>query len=584
MKTEQDSDRRPGRQERLRDAIAGLELVFLVLAVLTALCGGMVYRYFEYQVLMVAPTTWLLILAGLWLVRAVVLVEDRAALRRQVRVVGVVVLVAVLVHGADAVYVRLRQGEPQVDWAGQVPRETFEPAGRELHYPGANLILISIDTLRADHLGCYGYREDTSPVMDGFAREAVRFARAHAHVGVTLPSHATMFTSLYPGTHKAEVARSLPLAPEVTTLAEVLRDRGYRTAAVVDDAQLDKVWQIDQGFQTYDVAPVEGFRTILPVTLKRLEELKGDKFFFFVHTYDVHTPYRPTDEDLQDLYANYQGSFKTPVTDSLAKAIAGQYVPCDLNDIRYVEAAYDGGIRWTDAQVGILLQRIEELGLDDDTIVIITSDHGEGFNEHARVACHGYHLWEELLHVPLLVRFPDGALAGSVFDHDVSLADLMPSLLYTLTLPYDGRMQGTNVFPQLEGSEALRDLPVFAENQCFDDRHRDQRTYQRGRYKMVQEYRTWQDRLSALVGRSKVLYTLRGRGLYDLYHDYDETRNLLTIDYRALGAVPVAQWLEDRLCELIRRGEGFELPTPEPVELTREERDRLRAMGYIQAV
>jgi len=471
-----------------------------------------------------------------------------------------------------------------VDWVGQVPREPFEPAGRALRYPGANLILISIDTLRADHLGCYGYREDTSPNIDRFAAESVRFARAHSHVGVTLPSHASMFTSLYPGTHKAEVARSLPLSLDVTTLAEVLRDRGYRTGAVVDDAQLDTVWQLDQGFQTYDVAPVEGFRTILPVALKSLEELKDDKFFFFIHTYDVHTPYRPTDEDMKDLFANYQGAFKTPITDSLAKAIAGQYVPADLNDIRYVEAAYDGGIRWTDAQIGLLLRRIEELGLDDNTIVIITSDHGEGFNEHSRVACHGYHLWEELLHVPLLVRFPDGALTGSVFDYNVSLVDLMPSLLYTLMLPYDGPMQGSNLFPQLEGRAELGDLPVFAENQCFDDAYRDQRTYQRGRYKVVQECRSWRDRLSAFVGRTKALYTLRGKGLYNTYHDYDETRNLLTIDYRALGAAPVAQWLEDRLRELVRQGEALELPTPEPVELTREERDRLRAMGYIQAV
>jgi len=575
---------RPDRRARAREVVAGLELVFLTLALLTALCGGMVYRYFEYQVLLLTPTAWLLVLVGLWLVRVVVLVDDRATFRRRVRVVGAVVLVAVLVHLADAVYVLIRQGEPEVDWAGQVPREDFKPAGRKLRYPGDNLILISIDTLRADHLGCYGYREEVSPNVDRFAGDAVRFARAHAHVGVTLPSHASMFTSLYPGTHKAEVARSIPLTPEATTLAEVLRDRGYRTAAVVDDAQLDRVWHVDQGFQTYDVAPVEGFRTILPVTLKRLEELKEDKFFLFVHTYDVHTPYRPDPEDMHDLFANYQGAFRPTVTDSLAKAIAGQYVRCNLNDVRYVETAYDGGILWTDAQVGLLLRRIEELGLAGNTVVIITSDHGEGFNEHGRVACHGYHLWEELLHVPLLVRFPDRALAGSVFDYDVSLVDLMPSLLYTLTLPYDGRMQGTNVLPQLEGREALRDLPVFAENQCFDDLHRDQRTYQRGRYKMVEESRTWRDRLSVFAGRSRVLYTLRGRGLYDLYHDYDETRNLLTIDYRVAQAVPVAQYLEGRLRDLVRQGEGFKLVAPEPVELTREERDRLRAMGYIQAV
>ena len=584
MTQEREPHPQPGRRQRLRELVVGFELAFLGLAALTALCGGMIYRYFEYQVLMLTPTAWLVVLAGLWLVRVVLLAEGRAVLGRRLRAVAAVVLVAVLVHVADALYVHLREGDPQVERAGAAPRLPFRPAAEELRYPGANLILISIDTLRGDHLGCSGYREDTSPHIDRFAGEALRFSRAYAHLGVTLPSHATMFTSLYPGTHKAEVARSIPLAPEVTTLAEVLRDAGYRTAAVVDDAQLDRVWQIDQGFETYDVAPVEGFRTILPVALAHLERLKDEKFFLFLHTYDVHTPYRPTEEDMRDLFAHYQGAFRTPITDSLAKALGAQYVRADPNDVRYVEAAYDGAIRWTDVQIGLLLARIKELGLDGNTIVIITSDHGEGFNEHGRVACHGYHLWKELLHVPLLVRFPDRALAGSVFDYDVGLVDLMPSLLYTLMLAYDGPMQGTNIFPLLEGSQPRVDFPVFAENQCFDDLHRDQRTYQLGRYKFVQEYRTWRDRLSALVGRSKVFYTLRGRGLYHTYHDYDESRNLLTMSDRAPALIEAAQWLEARMYELIRQGQRLELPTPEPVELTREERERLRAMGYIQAV
>ncbi|MCK4298828.1 MAG: sulfatase [Planctomycetes bacterium] len=581
MNAKQGRREEPSRRKRLREVVMGLEIVFLALAVVTALCGGMIYRCFGSRFLMLTPLPWLVALAGLWVVRVGLLAESWAALKRQLRTAGAVVLAVVLVHVADALYVGARQREPQVDWTGEVPRLPFGPAERELRYPGANLILISIDTLRADHLGCYGYREDTSPHIDRFAEGALRFSRARSSVGVTLPSHATMFTSLYPGTHKADVILSIPLAPEVTTLAEVLRDAGYRTAAVVDGGHMERMWKLDQGFETYDVFRWEGFRTILPVALEHLERLKDEKFFFFIHTYDVHTPYRPTDEELGLFYHGYQGGLSTPVDNVVAQALSHQQMPADLNDIRFVEAAYDGAIRWTDAQVGILLGRLEELGLDENTIVIITSDHGEGFAEHQRVACHGHHLWEELLRVPLLVRLPDRALAGSVFDYNVGLVDLMPSLLYSLTLTYDGPMQGANLFPFLDGREGPRDLPTFAENQCFEDRHPDQRAYQRGRYKFVQEYVTWCDRLSALVGRSKVLYGLRGRGLFDTYHDYDETRNLLAIDYRALGAVPVAQWLEDRMYELVRQGKRLELPTPEPVELTPEERERLRAMGYI---
>jgi len=209
--------------------VTGLELLFLGLALLTATCGGMIYRFFEANVLMLTPAGWLLLLVALWAVRAVLLAPNRQALRRQTKALAGVVTAAILVHVADGAYVHLRSRAPEVDWAGPLPRSEFPLATKELTYPGANVILLSIDTLRADHLGCYGYRGDTSPHLDAFAREGVRFARTYAPSSTTLPSHASLLTSLYPGTHKAEVERSIPLAPGVTTLAEVLAGAGYRT-------------------------------------------------------------------------------------------------------------------------------------------------------------------------------------------------------------------------------------------------------------------------------------------------------------------------------------------------------------------
>jgi arylsulfatase A-like enzyme len=541
----------------------------------------MIYRLFEFNVLMLTPAGWLLVLLGLWGVRAVVLAPSRLSLRRQLKALAGVILVAILVHVADGAYLVLRAGKPKADWAGPLPRREFAAPAQGLSYPGANVILLSIDTLRADHLGCYGYREDTSPHIDAFAREGVRFARTYAASNTTLPSHASMMTSLYPGTHKAEVMRFAPVPEEVTTLAEVLHAAGYRTAAVVDDGELDPIWGLNQGFETYAVAPVEGFRTILPLALERLEALKKEKFFLFLHTYDVHTPYRPTPEDLDSFFAHYQGAFAPPIDDDLSRAVSGQYVRTDLNDIRFIEASYDACIRWTDVQVGRLLAHLRELGLDKNTIVIITADHGEGFNEHGKVATHRYDLYDELLRVPLVVRLPDGALGGSVFDYNVSLVDLMPSLLPLLMLPYDGPMQGKNILPLLEGKEPRDDRVIFAESACDADPFRSQRSYQVGRYKFIQKYLTWRERLSAWVGRSTVFYTLAGRQLFDTYPDYDESRNLLTIDYRALGALPVAQWLEDRMQERTEEGRRLRFPVPQPVTLTPEELDRMRGLGYI---
>ncbi len=570
---------------RLHQVVAALELVILGFALLIALCGGVIYRYFELELTLSTPLVCLLVLLGLWLIRALVLIEGQRARRRQLRVVLVVLLGVVVLHAADTIYLHARARQPEVDWTGPGGHADFRPAGRELCYPGDNLIVVSIDTLRADHLGCYGYREDTSPNIDRFADQALRLARAHAAVSLTLPSHATMFTSLYPGTHGAEAEAAIPLAPEVTTLAEVLRDAGYRTAAIVDDGQLEPVYQIDQGFQTYDVVSVEGFRTILPLAFSRLEELKEEKFFLFLHTYDVHTPYRPTEAETELFFPDYKGGLSLPITDVYSKGLHA-YIPAGPNDVRFVEAAYDGAIRWTDGQIGLLIRRLEELDLDRKTIVVITSDHGEGFGEHLWVARHGYHLWEHLLHVPLLVRFPDRALAGSVFDYQVGLVDLMPTLLELLMLPYDGPLQGASLLPTLEGAETPTDRPLLAENVRFTDRHRDQRAYQLGRYKFVQEYATWLDRLSALVGRSRAFYGLRGRGLYDISTDYDETRNLLTSAHRSDYAVPVAQWLEREMYQLLRSGKRtrkqVQFAEPAPLELPPEELERLRGLGYIQ--
>jgi arylsulfatase A-like enzyme len=572
----------PGARELLREVVTGLELLLIGLALLTATCGGMIYRLFEFNILMLTPAGWLLVLLGLWGVRALILSPTRQALRRQMKALAGVFVVAILVHVADGAYLDLRSRKPDADWAGPLPRREFPVPKQQLSYPGANVILLSIDTLRADHLGCYGYREDTSPHIDAFAQEAVRFARTYAASNTTLPSHATMMTSLYPGTHKAEVGRFAPVPEEVTTLAEVLAAAGYHTVAIVDDGELDAIWGLNQGFETYAVSLQEGMRTVLPLAFERLEALRKEKFFLFLHTYDVHTPYRPTPHDLDSFFAHYQGAFAPPIDDNLSRAVSGQYVRADLNDIRFMEAAYDACIRWTDVQVGLLLTRLHELGLDKNTIVIITADHGEGFNEHGKVATHRYDLYDELLRVPLVVRFPDGALAGSVLDYNVSLVDLMPSLLPLLMLPYDGPMQGKSILPLLEGKEPREDRVVFAESACDADPFRSQRSYAVGRYKFIQKYLTWRERLSAWVGRTRAFYTLAGRRLFDTYHDYDETRNLLALGYRETSALPIAQWLEDRMLGVVRDGRGLAIPVPQPVTLTPEELERMRGLGYIQ--
>jgi arylsulfatase A-like enzyme len=300
-----------------------------------------------------------------------------------------------------------------------------------------NVILISIDTLRADRLGCYGYAKPTTPAIDAFRAEAVLFRTAIASASSTLPSHATIFTALAPQHHGATWPRYFPLAARFVTLTELLRDAGYRTAAWVGGGQLSPVYGVNQGFESYDVVDDGTFDQIVARAVPFLERSKEKPFFLFLHTYQVHHPYWPIPED--------ETRFASPAA---ATTILPSYIDIRLlleinikkmgigeGDRAHISDAYDAEIASMDHGFGRLIGELKRLGVYDNSLIVFTSDHGEEQGEHGYVGWHSHTLHEELLRVPLLVRFPAARHAGAEIGGVVGGIDVAPLILEATGIP-----------------------------------------------------------------------------------------------------------------------------------------------------
>ena len=291
-----------------------------------------------------------------------------------------------------------------------------------------NVVLISIDTCRADRLSCYGYPRPSTPNIDAVARDAVLFKQAMTPVPMTLPSHSSTFTGTYPPVHGVRTNDGYRLADSNVTLAKVLRNAGYETAAFIGGFPLDARFGLDQGFQTYDGrfgAEGRGHdrRTAEEVTrlglawLDAHDKQPGKKpFFLFLHYYDAHAPYRPPP-------------------------------PFDRT---FADDPYAGGIAYIDSWIGRVVGRLRELGQYDNTLLIIVGDHGESLGEHGE-RTHAYFVYQSTLRVPLVIRAP-GLAAGHEVQETVNLVDIMPTALSLLGLVQPQRVEGADLRECLEGA------------------------------------------------------------------------------------------------------------------------------------
>jgi arylsulfatase A-like enzyme len=325
-----------------------------------------------------------------------------------------------------------------------------------------NVVLVSLDTLRPDHLSCYGYDRPTSPHLDRLAAQGHRFEWALTTMPTTLPAHASLMTSLYPS--QLNVRRNSGTLPEeARTLAEALQEAGYATAAFVSAEPLHANHNLDQGFDLYRDAGEEG-SLVADQTLRRaqrfLDESRSRPFFLFLHLFDPHTSYAAPPGARRRL-----GAPDRPMGANGFRAGARELPAEEVADtIR----AYDAEIAYTDSAVGRLLERLDERGLADRTLVVIVSDHGESLDEliasHDYAFDHGEFLTLHQVRVALIVRQPGEASrpAGAVHPATVSLVDVAPTILDLLGLPPLATAAGRSLAPLLAGG-ALPPAPVFSE-------------------------------------------------------------------------------------------------------------------------
>ncbi|HEY5659000.1 MAG TPA: sulfatase [Myxococcota bacterium] len=295
-----------------------------------------------------------------------------------------------------------------------------------------NVLLITLDTVRADHLSSYGYARPTTPNLDAFAGRATRFTTCFATSPWTVPSHASLFTGRHPFEHGAhsfepkgmEYNNVFPLDESHETLAEVLAGEGYVTAGIVaNNVYLDPLLNLQQGFETWDVKRVRGHR-LTRRAFRWLERSREQPFFLFLNYLDAHRPYNVMPVEGERRYPKSQNPYRT--LDALISRVMIEGEPPDgLGEL--VTEQYDRALRNLDAQLGRLLAWLEERGLYDDTLIVITSDHGEYFGEHGLVE-HSKDVYRQALAVPLIVKRP-GQNRGEIVDTPASLVDVPRMIL-----------------------------------------------------------------------------------------------------------------------------------------------------------
>jgi choline-sulfatase len=393
-----------------------------------------------------------------------------------------------------------------------------------------NVMLISIDTCRADHLSSYGFKRNTTPHIDAVARDGVLFQEALTPVSLTAPAHSSVFTGTYPPTHGVRLNNGVRLAKSNVTLAEVLREAGFKTAGFVSGFPLDPQFGLNQGFDTYDAQftktselwATHSERSAEEVSrpaLAWLDHHKDDRFFLFVHYFDAHFSYEPPEP--------YRSSF--------------------------ADDPYSGEIAYLDGWIGQVVDRLRALGRYDDTLLIIMGDHGESLGEHGE-ALHGFFVYQATEHVPLIIHAPHG-VRGRRIEGRVSLIDLMPTVLDLVGLTIPERVQGTSLRRALEGEPARTGaFPLYCES--------------------LEATQFDCSALQALVSGSWKYIRAPRQELYDLARDPAEVNNLIDKEPQT------AQRLRDQLEDMLREMEAAALEqdhaTADPAAVR-----QLQSLGYV---
>jgi arylsulfatase A-like enzyme/tetratricopeptide (TPR) repeat protein len=421
---------------------------------------------------------------------------------------------------------------------GKAPSQRVLGMWKDLGIEKPNVILVTLDTTRADHLACYGYSGVKTPTLDALAGRGVLFEQCAASSPFTLPSHSTIMTGMYPTYHGVRINGNTALGEEQTTLAEVLAGRGYQCGAFIGAFVLDGRWGLKQGFQHYDDAfDLKKYKhldlgmvqrpgnEVTDAALAWLDGRKDKPFFAWVHFYDPHSPYHPPE----------------PFASEYPKSPVGQY---------------DGEIAFMDSQIGRLESWLETNGLVKNTVVVLIGDHGEGLGSHGE-GTHGYFIYDYAVHVPFLIVTPLEGLKGVRVSSQVRTADVFPTVLDLVGAGASPRVNGRSVVPLMLDPDAGDLGPAYSESMAPNLHY------------------GWAPLRALRTASFKFIDAPRPE-LYDLTRDRAEATDVQArYPDRALAMKKEL----DRLVFETSQG----APVPQAANLDKETVERLAALGYIGA-
>ena len=382
--------------------------------------------------------------------------------------------------------------------------------------PSPDVYLITIDTLRADHVGCYGYKDVETPALDALAADGIRFTHAFTHSPITNTSHITIMTGLLPSVHGV-TDFGVPLAPQHVTAAELLKKQGYQTAAFIGAVILDSntlAPGLDRGFDFYDNFPKTDDKdaagknagknkerwgrverrgmTVVEHAAAWFDQHRTGRHFVWVHLYDPHDPYEPP----------------TPFSE------------------KYKGHLYDGEIAYADSALANWIAYLKKAGVYDNSIIIVTGDHGEGLGEHGEET-HGLFLYDSTLHIPLIVKAPGAAHRGTVIDAQVRTTDILPTILAATGIAAPPELNGESLFPLIDKESGA---PISAERVLFGETDYPLRW-------------GWAPLRAVRTDDAKLIEAPRPE-LYDLQADPKELKNIYASDGSKLQNMQseMAQW------------------------------------------
>jgi arylsulfatase A-like enzyme len=462
--------------------------------------------------------------------------------------------------------------------------------------PGApNIILITMDTARQRHFSIYGYERDTAPNLQRLVEGATLYTRAIASGDMTLTTHASIFTGMYASQHKAYYdapasPEGRPLDDKFLTLAEMLSERGYLTLGVVANyAYLSKDFGLHQGFQHYDdrePAPFlgeaphyylrqavrnlfTGFATPYEFDQKyrRAEDInaevftlldkvhkRGRPFFLFINYMDAHWPYLPP-PPFDTVYPGKEENFTTTRYYALKEKVMKLERKLEEKERRHLVSQYDGGIKYLDFHLGKLMARLHELGLYENSLILVTSDHGETFGERELLE-HSVSVYQDQVHIPLIVKHPNSK-EQKVVNEFVSVIDIMPTVFEVVAEEIPGNLPGQSLLRREPGNSRIIISESFPNHHFIQWHHRFDR-FERALFSWPFKF------ISSTTGKKE---------LYDLSKDPNETANLY--DSNVAEAQNLEMLLEQWLNTMM-------LESDSPAKLDKQTLDRLKSLGYIR--